>query len=223
MAFASASHAWKSSPTKAKTHILSRGSTAVRTVQKHLVEVIDQHNVANRNVWSASVSQAKCESDRLVCANVYDLCWSSNSWPGWNVGRVRLLSSRDVLASNQTYPTNCLKSHLLSKFATPKSNLPELPCELPFSRNLKWSDNQDMKDDAEILDSANERTSLLGVGVSAGLLVALGCLWGFYALFCIVILGITGVRAWKSHASTRDNPRRFATLLLAVIIMTALT
>jgi hypothetical protein len=54
-----------------------------------------------------------------------------------------------------------------------------------------------MKDDAEILDSANELTSLLGVRVSAGLLVALGCLWSFYALFFIVILGITGVRSWK--------------------------
>jgi hypothetical protein len=93
----------------------------------------------------------------------------------------------------------------------------------PFSRHLKWSDNQDMKDEAVILDSANERTSLLGVRVSAGLLVALGCLWGFYALFFIAILGITGVRTWKSPASTPDNPRRFATLLVAVITMTALT
>ena len=80
-----------------------------------------------------------------------------------------------------------------------------------------------MKVDAEIRDSTNERTSLLGVRVSAGLLVALGCLWGFYALFFVAILGITGVRAWKSHASSLDNPRRFATLLLVVIIMTALT
>jgi hypothetical protein len=80
-----------------------------------------------------------------------------------------------------------------------------------------------MKDDAVILDSANERRSLLGVRVSAGLLVALGCLWGFYALFFIVILGITGVRAWKSHASAPDGLRRLATLLLVVIIMTALT
>jgi hypothetical protein len=37
------------------------------------------------------------------------------------------------------------------------------------------------------------------------------------------ILRITGGRAWNSHTSTPDNPRRFATLLLVVIIMTALT
>ena len=35
--------------------------------------------------------------------------------------------------------------------------------------------------------------------------------------------GIAGVRAWKSHASASDNPSWFATLLLVVIIMTALT
>jgi hypothetical protein len=31
-----------------------------------------------RNVWSAAVLQAKNESDRLVCANVSGLCWSSD-------------------------------------------------------------------------------------------------------------------------------------------------
>jgi hypothetical protein len=30
----------------------------------------------NRNVWSAALSQAKNESDRLVCANVCGLYWS---------------------------------------------------------------------------------------------------------------------------------------------------
>ena len=34
---------------------------------------------------------------------------------------------------------------------------------------------------------------------------------------------MAGVRAWESHTSTPDNPRWFATLLLVVIIMTALT
>jgi hypothetical protein len=31
---------------------------------------------ASRNVWSAGLSQAKNESDRMVCANVFGLCWS---------------------------------------------------------------------------------------------------------------------------------------------------
>jgi NAD(P)-dependent dehydrogenase (short-subunit alcohol dehydrogenase family) len=36
---------------------------------------------ANRNVWSAALSQAKNESDRIVCANVFGLRWSISSWP----------------------------------------------------------------------------------------------------------------------------------------------
>jgi hypothetical protein len=32
---------------------------------------------ANRNVWSAALSQAKNEGDRLVCANVFGLHWST--------------------------------------------------------------------------------------------------------------------------------------------------
>jgi hypothetical protein len=31
----------------------------------------------NRNVWSAVLSQAKNESDRMVCANVFGLRWST--------------------------------------------------------------------------------------------------------------------------------------------------
>ena len=38
--------------------------------------MLDGHP-AHRNVWSAAVSQAKNESDRSVCANVYGLCWST--------------------------------------------------------------------------------------------------------------------------------------------------
>lgn len=44
---------------------------------------------ANRNVWSATVSQAKNESDSLVCANVFGLYWSFGSGPGWNALRSR--------------------------------------------------------------------------------------------------------------------------------------
>jgi len=31
----------------------------------------------NRNVWSAALSQAKNETDRMVCANVFGLRWST--------------------------------------------------------------------------------------------------------------------------------------------------
>jgi magnesium-transporting ATPase (P-type) len=89
--------------------------------------------------------------------------------------------------------------------------------------DLNWSDNQNMRYDAEILSSAKEPTSLLGLRVSAGLLVALGCLWGIYALFFVIVFGVSGFRAWKGHASASDNPRWFATLILVVTITTALT
>jgi len=42
---------------------------------------------ANRNVWSAAFPQAKNESNGLVCANVFGLCWSVGSGPGWNALR----------------------------------------------------------------------------------------------------------------------------------------
>ena len=50
-----------------------------------------------RNVWSAALSQAKNESDGLVCANVFGLCWSRSSWPGWNALRSRSPFSYAVL------------------------------------------------------------------------------------------------------------------------------
>src|SRR6202012_5286730 len=48
------------------------------------------------------------------------------------------------------------------------------------------------------------------------------CLWGFYAIFSAVILGLTGVRAWKGNVYSPGNLHLFATLLLTVTILTAL-
>jgi hypothetical protein len=73
------------------------------------------------------------------------------------------------------------------------------------------------------VEPTTEETPQLGMRISAGLLVALGCLWGFYAIFSAVILGLTGVRAWKGNVYSPGNLRLFASLLLTVIILTALT
>jgi hypothetical protein len=73
------------------------------------------------------------------------------------------------------------------------------------------------------VELTTEETPLLGLRISAGLLVALGCLWGFYAIFSAVILGLTGVRAWKGNVYSPGNLRLFASLLLTVIILTTLT
>jgi magnesium-transporting ATPase (P-type) len=72
------------------------------------------------------------------------------------------------------------------------------------------------------LKSAKERTNLLGIRISVGLLIALGCLWGFFALFFVGIFGMSGVRSWKDHLFTPDNLRWFAILLLAIAVTTAL-
>ena len=45
---------------------------------------------ANRNVWSAASSQAKNESDRMVCANVFGLRWSTKH-PGLDGMRCALV------------------------------------------------------------------------------------------------------------------------------------
>src|SRR5438128_8463554 len=52
---------------------------------------------ANRNVWSAAVSQAKNETDRLVCANVYGLCWSTKLRAMMECGCALFLFSNAVL------------------------------------------------------------------------------------------------------------------------------
>jgi hypothetical protein len=41
----------------------------------------------------------------------------------------------------------------------------------------------------------SDKTDLLGIGISAGLLVALGCLWGLYAVLFAILLCVTGVQA----------------------------
>jgi hypothetical protein len=80
-----------------------------------------------------------------------------------------------------------------------------------------------MDANAALVEQATERTDLLGLKVSAGLLVALGCLWGLYAMFFAALLAVTGVRAWKGHVYSPSNLRWLGTSLLLVLIMAALT
>lgn len=80
-----------------------------------------------------------------------------------------------------------------------------------------------MRKDAQIFSSATEQTSLLGLRVSAGLLVALGCLWGFYALFFSVLFAVTGARDWTGHFVAPNDPRSLLKEFFAVIILCSLT
>jgi hypothetical protein len=76
---------------------------------------------------------------------------------------------------------------------------------------------------AKSSEPSTQSESLRGVQFSAGLLVALGSLWGIYAVFFAVIFGVTGVRAWRGHGDSSSSPRSLATSLLVVILMIALT
>ena len=46
------------------------------------------------------------------------------------------------------------------------------------------------------IDRHDGKADLLGLRVSAGLLILLGCLWAFYAVFCIILLALI---SWHSQ------------------------
>src|SRR5580704_5156402 len=57
------SHVTRSSRLRTRATMLSRSGIA-------------RKSPSTRHVWSAALLQVKSESDRLVCANVFGLCWS---------------------------------------------------------------------------------------------------------------------------------------------------
>jgi hypothetical protein len=77
--------------------VLVWASDRIARSVKHFLEVLDELNRLNIefgvkggvkpghwggvNVWSAAVPQAKSECGRLVCANVFGLCWRDSSGP----------------------------------------------------------------------------------------------------------------------------------------------
>ena len=80
-----------------------------------------------------------------------------------------------------------------------------------------------MDANAKFAGLARDENDLLGLRVSAGLLVALGCLWCLYAVFFAVILGVEGVRAWRGQLHNPSDAHWFLTSFLLVILMCALT
>jgi hypothetical protein len=76
---------------------------------------------------------------------------------------------------------------------------------------------------ANTAESSAQSEPLKGLQFSAGLLVALGCLWGIYAVFFAAILTVTGVRVLKADVNTSSSPRSLATSLAVVVVMIALT
>lgn len=80
-----------------------------------------------------------------------------------------------------------------------------------------------MDANAKFAGLARDDSDLLGLRFSAGLLVALGCLWCLYAVFFAVILGVEGVRAWRGQLHNPSNAHWFLTSFLLAVLMCALT
>ena len=72
--------------------------------------------------------------------------------------------------------------------------------------------------DEQHLTTSSDRTGLFGLRISAGLLVALGCLFALYAL----LFGLTPIRFWQLHAQALDKRDLFF-FLLSFAITAALT
>jgi hypothetical protein len=71
--------------------------------------------------------------------------------------------------------------------------------------------------------SDSERTSPIGLRISAGLLVVLGWIFALYVLFFGLLLGVSIVRHWQGHAPASDKPSWFFTLLIGVATTAAVT
>ncbi len=80
-----------------------------------------------------------------------------------------------------------------------------------------------MRLNSELAAQGNEPSDLPALRFSAGLLVALGCLWGLYALLFSSLLGIAGVRALQGRAHLASDARFLLTSLFVVVIASGFT
>ena len=69
----------------------------------------------------------------------------------------------------------------------------------------------------------DDRTDLLGLRISAGLLVVLGCLFAIYVAFFGLLLGVSVVRRWEGRLPASDKPSSLLSLLIVVAMTAALT
>ncbi len=77
--------------------------------------------------------------------------------------------------------------------------------------------------DMNVSITKNNQKDLLGLRISAGLLVALGCLLGIYVLFFGFILSISAVRHLHGYPPTLDRPNWFLSLVIIIGTTSALT
>src|SRR5450631_3603258 len=85
------------------------------------------------------------------------------------------------------------------------------------------ADNCGMFLDQSQLNMNDDRTSPLGLRISAFLLAASGCLFALYALMSGALLSVFAVRGWQNHVPKLDKPSSLLILLMSLAINTALT
>jgi len=80
-----------------------------------------------------------------------------------------------------------------------------------------------MDPNARFAGEGTEESDLPGLKFSAGLLGALGCLWGLYAVLFVAMSVVAGVRAWEGRLRGPSDAHFLLTSILIVIITSALT
>jgi hypothetical protein len=73
------------------------------------------------------------------------------------------------------------------------------------------------------LNANNDRTDLLGLRISAGLLAVLGCVFALYVLLFSLLLGAYVVRCLQGNLSSLANLSSILTLFIIIAVTAALT
>jgi len=77
--------------------------------------------------------------------------------------------------------------------------------------------------------SGNERNAndapadLVGLRISAGLLVVLGCIFGIYVLFFAIVLFVEALRHWRDHQFAFNQAASLLVQLIVIAVSAALT
>jgi hypothetical protein len=77
--------------------------------------------------------------------------------------------------------------------------------------------------DNSVLITKNDQKDLIGLRISAGLLIAMGCLIGLYVPFFVLMLGVSVVRHLHGHPPATDKPNWFLNVSIAICTASALT
>ena len=89
--------------------------------------------------------------------------------------------------------------------------------------SMEARDNLTMDQKAGVSEQDTDAISLTGVKFSAGLLIALGCVWALYAVLGLVIAGVGAIRLWGQRSLSYSDVRMLLATIAFELIMGALT